>query len=132
MRFLIVDDSADFANAARRVLERDGITVVDVASTGAEALRSFEKLRPDVTLVDVNLGAESGFDLAEQLHRSGLPTPPPVILISTHAEQDFADMIATSPAIGFLSKMALTDAAIRVLVDGRCDAVCSEDRGNCS
>ncbi|MDT5267773.1 MAG: hypothetical protein QOI90_4399 [Mycobacterium sp.] len=85
-----------------------------------------------MTLVDVNLGAESGFDLAEQLHRSGLPTPPPVILISTHAEQDFADMIATSPAIGFLSKMVLTDAAIRELVDGRCDAVCSEDRGNCS
>jgi CheY-like chemotaxis protein len=132
MRCLIVDDSADFANAARRLLERDGVTVVDVASTGAEALRSFEELRPDVTLVDVNLGAESGFDLAEQLHRSGLPTPPPVILISTHAEQDFADMIATSPAIGFLSKMVLTDAAIRVLVDGRCDAACSEDRGNCS
>jgi CheY-like chemotaxis protein len=132
MRCLIVDDSADFANAARRLLERDGVTVVDVASTGAEALRSFEKLRPDVALVDVNLGAESGFDLAEQLHRSGLPTPPPVILISTHAEQDFADMIATSPAIGFLGKMALTDDAIRVLVDGRCDAVCSEDRGNCS
>jgi CheY-like chemotaxis protein len=132
MRCLIVDDSADFANAARRLLERDGVTVVDVASTGAEALRSFEELRPDVTLVDVNLGAESGFDLAEQLHRSGLPTPPPVILISTHAEQDFADMIATSPAIGFLSKMVLTDAAIRELVDGRCDAVCSEDRGNCS
>jgi CheY-like chemotaxis protein len=132
MRCLIVDDSADFANAARRLLERDGVTIVDVASTCAEALRSFEELRPDVTLVDVNLGAESGFDLAEQLHRSGLPTPPPVILISTHAEQDFADMIATSPAIGFLSKMVLTDAAIRELVDGRCDAVCSEDRGNCS
>jgi CheY-like chemotaxis protein len=119
VRCLIVDDSADFANAARHLLERDGDTVVDVASTGAEALRCFEKLRPDVTLVDVNLGAESGFDLAEQLHRSGLPTPPPVILISTHAEQDFADMIATSPAIGFLSKMVLTDAAIRDLVDGR-------------
>jgi len=58
MRCLIVDDSADFANAARRLLERDGTTVVDVASTGAEALRRFEELRPDVALVDVNLGSE--------------------------------------------------------------------------
>jgi hypothetical protein len=71
-----------------------------------------------VTLIDVNLGSESGFELAEQLHRSGLSTPSPVILTSTHAEQDFADMIATSPAIGFLAKFALTADAIRNLVGG--------------
>jgi hypothetical protein len=41
-----------------------------------------------------------------------------VILISTHAEQDFADMIASSPAIGFLAKFALTAGAIRDLVGG--------------
>jgi hypothetical protein len=41
-----------------------------------------------------------------------------VILISTHAEQDFADMIATSPAIGFLAKFAVTAGAIRDLLGG--------------
>ena len=60
------------------------MSVVGVASTTAEALRWFEEMRPDVTLVDINLGAESGFELAEQLHRVGGPTPLPVILISTH------------------------------------------------
>jgi CheY-like chemotaxis protein len=118
MRCLIVDDSADFVEAARHLLDHGGITVVGVASTSAEALRCFEEQRPDVTLVDVNLGRENGFDLAEQLHRSGLPAPSPVILISTHAEQDFADMIAASPAIGFLAKFALTPGAIRDLVGG--------------
>jgi CheY-like chemotaxis protein len=107
----------DFVNAARGLLEHDGITVVGAASTSAEALRCFEELRPDVTLVDVHLGRENGFELAEQLHRSGLSGQPPVIMISTHAEQDFADLIATSPAIGFLSKIALTSDAIRDLVD---------------
>jgi CheY-like chemotaxis protein len=114
MRCLIVDDSADFVEAARHLLDHGGITVVGVASTGAEALRCFEEQRPDVTLVDINLGSENGFELAEQLHQAGLPTP--VILISTHAEQDFADMIATSPAIGFLAKFALTAGAIRDLI----------------
>jgi DNA-binding NarL/FixJ family response regulator len=118
MRCLIVDDSGDFANAARALLERDGIMVVGVASTSAEALRCFEELRPDVTLVDVHLGRESGFDLVEQLHRPALSATSPVILISTHAEQDFADMIAASPALGFLGKIALTPNAIRDLVDG--------------
>ena len=116
MRCLIVDDSTDFVAAARHLLEHAGIKVVGVASTSAEALRRFEQQRPDVTLVDVNLGSENGFELAEQLHRSGLPAPSPVIMISTHAEQDFADLIAASPAIGFLAKFALTADAIRDLV----------------
>ncbi len=118
MRCLIVDDSAGFVDAARGLLECEGLSVVGVASTSAEALRLFEEMRPDVTLVDINLGGESGFELAEQLHRVGWSTPSPVILISTHAAQDFADMIETSPAAGFLSKSALTGAAIRDLVDG--------------
>ena len=118
MRCLIVDDSAGFVNAARSLLEIGGITVVGAASTSAEALRCFEQLRPDVTLVDVHLGSENGFELAELLHRSGSPAPSPVILISTHAEQDFVDMIEASPVIGFLAKIVLTPNAIRDLVDG--------------
>ena len=70
MRCLIVDDSAHFVAAARGLLQRQGFTVVGVASAGAEALRCFEELRPDVTLVDLDLAGESGFDVAEQLHRA--------------------------------------------------------------
>lgn len=117
MRCVIVDDSVDFADAARSLLETDGFTVVGVATTSAEALRYAEKLRPDVTLVDINLGKESGFDLAEQLHRSAEAAPSPVILISTQAEADFTDLICASPAIGFLAKFALTPAAVRDLLD---------------
>jgi DNA-binding NarL/FixJ family response regulator len=116
MRCLIVDDSSAFVDAARKLLAYQGVSVVGVASTGAEALRLFEEMRPDVTLVDINLGAESGFELAEQLHRIEWSKPLPVILISTHAAEDFADMIDSSPVIGFLSKSELTGAAIRDLV----------------
>jgi DNA-binding NarL/FixJ family response regulator len=93
-----------------------GITVVGAASTGVEALRRCEELRPDVILVDVDLGGQSGFDLAEQLHAAGLSAS--VILISTHAVADFADMVAASPAVGFMSKSGLTCRAILELVGG--------------
>jgi CheY-like chemotaxis protein len=116
LRALIIDDSADFIDAARGLLECQGVTVVGVASTSAEALRRFEELRPDVTLVDVDLGGESGFDVVEQLHASGSPAP--VILISTHAVADLADMVADSPAVGFISKSDLTCRAILDLVGG--------------
>jgi DNA-binding NarL/FixJ family response regulator len=128
VRCLIVDDSADFVDAARGLLQCDGITVVGSASTSADALRRFEELLPDVTLVDINLGSESGFELAEQLHRAGGPAPSPVILISTHAAQDFVDMIETSPAVGFLSKSGLTCGAIHDLVGGSARLEEGDDR----
>jgi len=116
MRCLIVDDSAYFVSAARGLLEHEGVSVVGVASTGADALRCFQSLRPDVTLVDLDLGSESGFDVAEHLHRVAGPAAAPVILISTHAARDFADMIEASPAAGFVLKSALSGDAIRDLV----------------
>jgi DNA-binding NarL/FixJ family response regulator len=93
------------------------MTVVGVASTGADALRRYEELRPEVTLIDIDLGRESGFAVAEQLHQVPSAVSLPVILVSTHDEQDFADMIAASPALGFVPKSALTADAIRNLVD---------------
>jgi len=114
VRYLIVDDYAPFLDAASGLLEDQGAAIVDVATSGAEALRRAEELRPEVILVDINLGAESGFEVAEQLHRDGLSAP--VILISTHAEQDFADMIAASSAVGFLCKSALSPGAVRDLL----------------
>jgi DNA-binding NarL/FixJ family response regulator len=81
IRCLIVDDNQPFLDAARLLLEREGVAVVGVATTSAEALRLEEELRPDVVLVDIRLGDESGFDLAQRL--SGT-----VILISTLAHQN--------------------------------------------
>ena len=77
MRCLIVDDSLRFLDADRGLLERQGMTVVGVASTSADALRRTVELRPDVTLVDIDLGGESGLELARRLHGQAEPTPAP-------------------------------------------------------
>ncbi|NVN53899.1 response regulator transcription factor [Mycolicibacterium hippocampi] len=109
-RCLIVDDSAAFRNAAKAMLERGGFVVVGVACDAEEAVLRAAELHPDIVLVDVDLGADSGFDVAERL--SGMS----VILTSTHDEQDFADLIAASPAAGFLPKFALSPSAIRAVL----------------
>jgi DNA-binding NarL/FixJ family response regulator len=111
LRSLIVDDNTHFLTAARDLLEREGVEVVGVASSGAEALQLADMLRPDVALVDIDLGDESGLDLARRLvgadgERSR------VVLISAYSENDFADLIAASPAVGFLSKAELSAAKI--------------------
>ena len=114
---LIVDDNGDFLAAARTLLEQEGLTIVGEASTSADALRKVQLLRPDVVLVDVSLGEESGLELARRL--VGDPArDATVILISTRSEGELADVIATSPAAGFLSKPELSADAIHGFLDG--------------
>jgi DNA-binding NarL/FixJ family response regulator len=121
LRCLIIDDNPRFLLAARALLERDGIAVVGVASNAAEALQRAEELRPDVTLVDIQLGDQSGFDLVRRLHETTSMTQLRTVLISTHPEEDYEELIAASPAIGFLRKTILSARAIRDLLGMRVD-----------
>jgi DNA-binding NarL/FixJ family response regulator len=117
MRLLIVDDSPAFLEAARTSLGNGEMTVVGVASTSDEALERIDELRPEVALVDIDLGDESGFEVARRLVGMGDP-PLRVILISSHAGDDFHDLIATSPALGFVAKSGLSVGAIRAVLEG--------------
>jgi CheY-like chemotaxis protein len=110
LRCLLVDHNEHFLAAARDLLEREGLVVAGTAGRIAEAVALAAGLRPDVALVDINLGGESGFELATRLH------PLPVIMISTHAGDDYQDLIEASPAVGFLSKIALSARAVRDLL----------------
>jgi two-component system, NarL family, nitrate/nitrite response regulator NarL len=112
---LIVDDSATFLDAATALLEREGVTVVGVASDSAQALAQVKELHPDVVLLDIMLGRESGFDVAWRLADSELAGTA-VILISTHVEADFEDLIEEAPVAGFLHKSDLSANAIRALI----------------
>jgi CheY-like chemotaxis protein len=113
VRCLIVDDNHEFLRAARELLERDGISVIGVVSTGVQARRSCRELKPDVALIDIDLGKEDGFDVARQLASQRSAELPRVILISAYSGDDFADLIEDSPAVAFLPKADLSGAAIR-------------------
>jgi DNA-binding NarL/FixJ family response regulator len=113
LRCVIVDDNRPFMTIAALALERDGVSVVGTATSSADAMECLERLRPDVTLVDIELGGESGFDLAETIHRQQWAPALEVILMSAHDEHDFVNEVAASPALGFLPKMRLSGAAVR-------------------
>jgi DNA-binding NarL/FixJ family response regulator len=112
LRVFLVDDSRTFLAAASRLLAAEGLDVVGTASTGIEAFSACSALLPDVVLVDIMLGGESGIDLARRLAEE-LPGGPRVILVSTHSEEDFVDLIQASPAVGFVPKTGLSAEAIR-------------------
>src|SRR4051812_4585578 len=118
IRCLIVDDNQPFLEAARVLLEREGLAVAGFATTGSEALRQAELLRPDVVLVDISLGEESGVELARRLMEDGAGGDATVVLISTRSEDDVADLVSESEAAGFVPKADLSAAAIRRIVVG--------------
>jgi DNA-binding NarL/FixJ family response regulator len=112
---LIVDDSPDFLEAATQLLAEDKITVIGFAATSDEAVEKALALRPDVALVDVELGAVSGLDVVRQL--AALPDGgPPVVLISAESDAELAELVDASGARGFVSKTDLSGDAIRELI----------------
>lgn len=116
LRCLIIDDNPEFLDAARALLQHEGIDVVGVASKGEEALRLARELGPDVTLIDIDLGAEDGIAVAQRLADSDGRPAGKLILISTHFEDEFADLIQASPAVGFVPKSDLSAEAIYALI----------------
>lgn len=116
LRVLLVDDSTHFLQAARTLLEQEGMHVVAEASTGAEAIEHARSLRPDVTLIDIDLGDESGFDLARRLAQAPGTAAGRLVLISAYPETDLRELIDASPVVGFLPKSRLSGQAIRQLL----------------
>jgi DNA-binding NarL/FixJ family response regulator len=114
LRCLIVDDNVSFREEMRGLLAEQGLDVVGGAGSAADAHRQIAELRPDVALIDIDLGGESGFELARRLREEpGQAAIPRLILISTHDEAEYSDLITDSAAIGFLAKIDLSAAKIR-------------------
>jgi two-component system, NarL family, nitrate/nitrite response regulator NarL len=114
LRCLIVDDNEQFLVSASRLLESQGLEIAGTASTSAEAAELVTRLRPDILLVDVQLGDEDGLQLARRLAATSAGR---VIMISTHGEAELADLWESTGAVGFLHKTALSARAVRALAD---------------
>ena len=111
MRVLIVDDNVEFLASAQRLLEQEGVVVVGVATSGAEALQLAVEHGPDVILVDIEIGEESGFDIVDQLSASA-KFGSSLVLVSAHHRDDLVELLAASPASGFIAKSELTAQGI--------------------
>jgi DNA-binding NarL/FixJ family response regulator len=116
-RCLIVDDDVTFLTALRHMLERGGVEVVGTASTGDAAVERAEDARPDIVLIDVRLGAESGFDVARRIEERAAEAArrPVIVLVSTHPEDELADRMAAHPSVGFLDKTTVSAEKVRAL-----------------
>jgi DNA-binding NarL/FixJ family response regulator len=112
---LVVDDHGGFRATARRLLERDGWTVVGEAADGRSGLAAAVALAPDVVLLDVGLPDVDGFEVAQRLAAGG--SPPSIVLISSRDQEAYRERVRVSPAAGFIAKDRLDGAAVRAIVE---------------
>src|SRR3954470_9993575 len=73
-RVLVVDDEATITDLVATALRYEGFSV-EVAANGTDALRSAEKFRPDLVVLDVMLPDRDGFTVVKRLRADGHHVP---------------------------------------------------------
>ena len=111
---MIVDDQPPFREAARAVLSRiDGFELVAEVASGEDAVSTSGELRPDLVLMDINMGELDGIE-ATRLITDALPGTK-VILVSTYSLDDLPITARSSGAIAYVNKDELSPRVVRRL-----------------
>ena len=101
-RVLLADDHSLVRQALRALLEKQGFQVVSEASDGQEALRSVEKTKPEVAILDINMPVLNGVDAARELVKSSPKTR--VILLTQHDEDQYVVEALRAGVRGYVLK----------------------------
>ena len=117
-RVLIVDDHNTFADLLAMALSsEEDFQCVGTASTGAAALDLATRLRPDIVVMDIQLGAESGLDVARRI-RDLLPNSV-IVVVSAHRDPNWVVRAAQSGASAFAPKSGSLTEMLSVLRGAR-------------
>jgi len=120
IRVLIADDQALMRTGFRMILDAQAdIEVVGEAIDGADAIRRFEKLEPDVVVMDVRMPTMDGIEATRRL--SALERPARVLILTTFDLDEYVYEALRAGASGFLLKDRPPEelvAAVRVIAAG--------------
>ena len=120
-RVLIVDDHPIVRHGLAQLIDdEEGLSCCGAAATPSEALELVPVKQPDLIIVDLSLGDESGLELVKTIH-SQYPDMP-VLVLSMHEEAYYADRVLRAGAMGFIMKQEPAEqmlAAIHQVLSGK-------------
>ena len=103
LKVLVVDDHSTFAELLSGAIDQEpDLTSVGHATTGADAVAMFDKLRPDVVLMDLQLPDIDGFAATAQI--VAIDPDVRVIMLTAHVTATVVADAAASGVCGFLPK----------------------------
>jgi len=114
IRVLCVDDHRLVREGLALIIAREpDMEVVGLASSGDEAIEACVQLNPDVTLMDLQLGAISGVDAIRAI-RTRAPAARIVVLTMYQGDEDIYRALDAGAAT-YLLKDMLSDDLVRVI-----------------
>ena len=120
IRVCVVDDHAIVREGLKRIIaENPGMSVTAEAGDGNEALQVLQSKPCDVVVLDITMPNKSGLDVLKELHAQSPRLP--VLILSVHAEDQYALRVLRAGAAGYLTKEsapAKLVQAIRKVVRG--------------
>ena len=102
-RILIVDYHPLFRDGLRQLIDREsGLSVCGEATESEEAIRLVNETKPDLVIVDISLGNQSGIDLIRTLKADDGELP--LLVVSMHDESLYAERALRAGAMGYVMK----------------------------
>jgi two-component system, NarL family, invasion response regulator UvrY len=120
LKILTIDDHEVVRRGIKEMFTEDSATFGE-ARTGAEALALVRKEHWDVAVLDISLGARSGLEVLEEIKQ--LRPRMPVLILSMHAEEQYAVRAFKAGASGYINKASsgeeLRRAILKVIKGGQ-------------
>ena len=113
MRVLIVDDHPLIRRAIRELLEPETGASVEEAGTPDEALAQLRAHQWDIVLLDLSMPGNTGLQLLTTIHAEHPELP--ILIVSAHAEDQYAVRLLRAGASGFVSKETAPDVLVRAV-----------------
>ena len=120
MRVLLADDHSIVRRGLRGLVEAEGLTVVDEAGDGIEAVKLCEQHRPELLILDIGMPRLNGIEVAARAQK--LDRPPGVIILSVHGDESYIMRALAAGARAYLLKSATDEdliPAVRAVAAGK-------------
>jgi len=105
IQVLVVDDHEVVRAGVCRLLEGEqDIEVVGQTGSGHEAVSLSRELAPDVVVLDYSLPDLDGLEVTRQI--AELEAPPRILILTMHANEEYATRVIRAGAVGFIAKVA--------------------------
>ena len=113
MKVLLVDDHALIRSGVATALAQKNFEVVAEASSVSQGLAMLNTHKPELTLIDINLGSGSGIDLIKQAKKDG--TSSKFVVLTMHDDNQTLELAKAAGAVAFITKSAPTDRLLEVV-----------------
>lgn len=122
INIVVVDDDKLAAISLKTIIESTGggeITVAAVGNSGEEAIELYERLRPDVLLMDIRMGGMSGLEAGERILAAHPAAK--VLYLTTFSDDDYIIKALSIGAKGYILKQDFEGIApaLKAVMNGK-------------